>query len=139
MKRKKGYRDTQTPPHDEKPHEREIKERARPHAGFALTFDTETFRFKHGQSVRYGIYQLRGIDGEARIHMHKNLAKYPRTEAGDAAYRNELNTPFEIGLFYNPICSDPKATARKCASWKRSGIISIKRVTERKISIRRPA
>jgi hypothetical protein len=55
MKRKKGYRDIEARPCDEKPHEREIKERARPHAGFTLTFDTETFRFKHGQSARYGI------------------------------------------------------------------------------------
>ena len=108
MKRKKGYRDARTPPRKQKLCETEIKERGHPHAGFTLTFDTETFRFKHGQSARYGFYQLRGVDSEARIRMHKHLAKYPRTVVGDAAFRNELNTPFEIGLFYNPDLFEPE-------------------------------
>jgi hypothetical protein len=108
IKRNKSYRESQHSPHEEKAIEKEIRERARYHAGFTLTFDTETFRFKHGQSARYGIYQLRGIPGDVRMRMHKNLAKYPRNAGGDAAFRNELNAPFEIGLFYNPDLFEPE-------------------------------
>jgi hypothetical protein len=108
IKRNRDYQESQQSPRKEKAIEQEIKERARPHSGFTLTFDTETYRFKHGQSARYGIYQLRGIPGDARMRMHKNLAKYPRDAAGDAAFRNELNAPFEIGLFYNPDLFEPE-------------------------------
>src|SRR5262245_4899055 len=49
---------------------REIIERGRPHAGFVLILDTETFSFKHAQRARFGFYQLRGIPMRERIALH---------------------------------------------------------------------
>jgi transcriptional regulator with XRE-family HTH domain len=73
---------------------KEIEIRGWPHAGFTLTFDTETFPFDHGQRALYGFYQLRGVIGERRRKLHRQIKD-------DAAFRKALDAPYEIGVFYN--------------------------------------
>jgi hypothetical protein len=73
---------------------REIEKRGWPHAGFILTFDTETFPFDHGQRALLGFYQLRGVIGERRRKLHRQIKD-------DAAFRKALDAPHEIGVFYN--------------------------------------
>jgi hypothetical protein len=73
---------------------REIVKRGWPHAGFTLTIDTETFLFDHGQRALLGFYQLRGVIGERRRKLHRQIKD-------DAEFRKALDAPYEIGVFYN--------------------------------------
>ena len=73
---------------------REIEKRGWPHAGITLTIDTETFPFDHGQRALYGFYQLRGVIGERRRKLHRQIKD-------DGAFRKALDALYEIGAFYN--------------------------------------
>ena len=78
------------------PTEIAIEERSRPYGGFCLIFDTETFSFKDGQRVRFGVYQIRGIIPEERA------ALYEQGHLSDDDFRMALDTPHAWGVFYNP-------------------------------------
>ena len=71
---------------------REIEKRGWPHAGITLTIDTETFPFDHGQRALYGFYQLRGVIGERRRKLHRQIKD-------DGAFRKALDALYEIGAF----------------------------------------
>ena len=71
-----------------------------PFGGLCLIFDTETFPFKHGQRVRFGAYQLRGISQNER----KRLL-FEAKSIDD--FRVQLDAPCEWGLFYDPPLYQP--------------------------------
>src|SRR5258706_8857113 len=56
--------ETQAPPN---PLAEQLTKACHPFGGICLIFDTETFQFKHGQSARFGSYQLRGISQQERL------------------------------------------------------------------------
>ena len=73
----------------------QVEAASRPFGGFCLIFDTETFEFDHGQKVRFGAYQLRGVPRDYR-------ASLLETSKSLGEYRRRLDRPVDWGLFYDP-------------------------------------
>jgi hypothetical protein len=80
----------------------QVEAAGRPFGGFCLIFDTETFMFDHGQKVRFGAYQLRGVT-------HDERASFFQTAKNLDDYRRRLDRPIDWGLFYNPTFTDAEA------------------------------
>ena len=78
------------PLHDT-PAAREIEELASPFGGLCLVLDCETFSFRDGQRLRFGFYQLRGLEDEEQQRLHRR----------GKLTREALDSLREEGIFYD--------------------------------------
>jgi len=92
---------------DDNPIADAVRERSRPFGGFCLTLDTETFSFEGGQRVRFGVYQIRGIEPEQRVRLNVDEG------LSDDEFRNALDAPYCWGLFFDPLTSKAGKKALK--------------------------
>ena len=79
------------PLHDT-PAAREIEELASPFGGLCLVLDCETFSFRDGQRLRFGFYQLRGLEDEEQQRLHRR----------GQLTREALDSLRAEGIFYDP-------------------------------------
>jgi hypothetical protein len=86
------------PLHDT-PAARDIEDLASPFGGLCLVLDCETFSFRDGQRLRFGFYQLRGLEDEEQQRLHRR----------GKLTREALDSLREEGIFYDPEALDDDA------------------------------